>query len=466
MSSPFIWVLIPGIVALILVFLYRYQLVSSIIAISFSLVFAGLAWGLKIGEVVTIGSWAFIIEDQFTILGRSFVISNLVLPQIAIFYLLFAFWNVGALVIPKPPLFTSLSLASIAVLISALSVQPILFAALLLEVAVLIFVLMLTPMGQSVNRGTLRFLTYQTLGVPFILLAGWFLSGIELQAGNTQDIVRAAVFLGLGFSFHLGLFPLHSWIPMLTETAHPYVTSFVVTTLLSMGILIPVGFVQRYPSLNENINIFEILRLIGIMMTLVGGVWATFQRNLGRVLGFAMIVEIGRTFLAISLPSGEKLLYGLLYPRALSFGVWAMCLTILRSYVEDLQFHSVQGLGRKYWIVGTGIVLANFSLVGIPTLAGFPIYSILWEQLAGEGIWISLAAIAGSAGLMVGGLRSFAVLVMGPEELELSEGQGEAFIPSIFIMVGLCAIFLMGIFPQWFIPTLTSINAAFGTTLP
>jgi len=253
---------------------------------------------------------------------------------------------------------------------------------------------------------------------------------------------------------------------MLTETAHPYVTSYVVTTLLSIGILIPVGFMQRYPSLNENINLLEILRLIGILMALVGGVWATFQRDLGRVLGFAMIVEIGRTFLAISLANGDRLLFGLLFPRALSFGVWAMCLTILRSHVENFRFHTIQGLGRKYWVAGTGIVLANFSLVGIPTLAGFPIYSILWEQLAVEGIWISLAAIVGSAGLMVGGLRSFAVLVMGPDELELSEEQGEGFFHSVMIMVGICAIFLMGIFPQWFIPALTSISAAISTTVP
>ncbi|MBC8505135.1 MAG: hypothetical protein ISR58_12655 [Anaerolineales bacterium] len=466
MSSPFIWIVLPGMVALILVFLHRYQVISSILAITLSLTLAGLAWMLEIGEVITIGSWAFIIQEQMTILGRSFVISNLVLPQIAIFYLSFTFWIVGALVIPKPPFFTSLSLASVAVLISALSVQPILFAALLLEVAVLIFVLMLTPMGQSVNRGTLRFLTYQTLGLPFILLAGWFLSGIELQAGNTQEIVRAAVFLGLGFSFHLGIFPLHSWIPMLTETAHPYVTSFVITTLLSIGILFPVGFMQRYPSLNENINLLEIIRLIGVLMVLVGGIWATFQRNLGRVLGFAMIVEIGRTFLAISIPDGDKLLFGLLFPRVISFGVWALCLTKLRAHVEDLKFHTVQGYGRRYWIAGIGIVAANFSLVGIPILAGFPIYSILWERLAVNGFWISLAAIAGSAGLMVGGIRALAVLVMGPDELELEEEQEESFFSNMLILMGVSVLFLMGLFPQWFLPALTSISANFGAPAP
>jgi len=354
-------------------------------------------------------------------------------------------------------------------LIASLSVQPILYAALLIEVAILLFALMLTPMGKSVNRGVLRFLTYQTLGLPFILLAGWFLSGIELEAGNTQDIFRAAIFLGLGFTFHLGIFPLHSWIPMLTEHAHPYVTAFVISTLLSVGILLPVGFMQRYPSLYENFNLLEILRLIGVLMVLVGGVWGIFQRDLGRILGFAVIVETGRTILAISLPGGDKLLFGLLFPRILAFGVWSMALSTLKSHVEDFKFRNVQGYGRSFPLSGAGIILANLSVAGLPILAGFPINLILWEQLAAIGGWISLASIAGSVGLMVSGIRTLAVLVMGPEDFAVVDEQDEvteSIFQSVMILMGVAAMILVGLFPQWFFPSLTSIGITIGSQIP
>ncbi len=469
MSSPIIWIIIPGLVAFVLIFLSRYRILSLIIASLTTLVLVVLAMGLNIGEVVALGSWAFIVEDQLSIAGRSLVISNLDRPQIALFYLALSFWLFGATVISVPPLFVPLGLASTAVLIASLSVQPILYAALLIEVAILLFVLMLTPMGRPVHRGILRFLTYQTLGLPFILTAGWFLSGIELEAGNTQDITRAAIFLGFGFAFHLGIFPLHSWIPMLTEKAHPYVTTFVIATLLSVGILLPVGFMQRYPSLYENLNLLEILRLIGVLMVLVGGVWGTFQRDLGRILGFAMIVETGRTILAISLPGGSQLLFGLLFPRILAFGVWALSLSILKTHVFDFKFRNVQGYGRKFPISAIGIVLANFSVAGIPVLAGFPINLILWEQLATFGGWVAVATVVGSAGLIVGGLRSLAVLVMGPEEMPIpddAEQDKESFFPSVMILVGVGAIFLVGLFPQWFFPLLTSITVTFGSLTP
>jgi len=468
MSSPIIWIVVPGIVSLVLVFLYRRQTLSLIIAIVTALILSGLAWGLNVGEVITFGPLAFKIQEQLTIAGRSFVISNPNLPQIAMSYLTLSFWFIGALVITTPPLFVPLGMASVAVLIAALSVQPILYAALLIEVAVLLSVLMLTPVGESVNRGALRFLTYQTLGVPFILLAGWFLSGIEIEAGNTQDIVRAGIFLGFGFAFHLGIFPLHSWIPMLTETAHPYVTSFVITTLLSVGILFPVGFIQRYPSLYEYINLLEIFRFLGILMILVGGAWGAFQRNLGRMLGFAMIFETGRTFLAISLAEGTQLLFALFFSRIIAIGVWALSLAILKEYSEDLRFRAVQGLGRRFPIVGAGLILAHFSLVGIPILAGFPIYLIIWEQLTNFEVWVSLGVILGSAGFMIGGLRSLAVLVMGPEEISASEDDVDraGLFSNGLIIIGVCLMFIVGLFPQWFLPLLTSIQVTFGSRAP
>ena len=466
MSSPILWIVVPGIVAFVLIFLSRYRIVSLVIAIVSALILAGLAWGLRIGEVITFGPWAFKIQEQLTIAGRSFVISNLDRPQIALFYFVLAYWFIGAFVISTPPLFIPLGLASVAVLIAALAVQPILYAALLIEVAILLYVLMLTPIGESVNRGVLRFITFQTLGVPFFLVAGWFLSGIELEAGNSQDIVRAAIFLGFGFAFHLGIFPLHSWIPMLTETAHPYIATFVISTLLSVGILFPVGFMQRYPSLYENINLLEILRLIGILMVLVGGVWAAFQRHLGRILGFAMILETGRTFLAISLPEGSQMIFALYISRILALGIWALSLSILKAHSGDLRFHAAQGLGRRFPIIAAGLILAQFSLVGIPVLGGYPIYMILWEQLADFGVWVNLIAILGSAGLMVGGLRSLAVLVMGPEDITTPEDAREDFFSNVIILIGLSVIFVIGLFPQWFLPSLTSISVTFGSMAP
>jgi formate hydrogenlyase subunit 3/multisubunit Na+/H+ antiporter MnhD subunit len=40
-----------------------------------------------------------------------------------------------------------------------------------------------------------------------------------------------------------------------------------------------------------------------------GGVWASFQRHLGRMVGYRVMTEIGYSLLAVSCQEGSDLLY-------------------------------------------------------------------------------------------------------------------------------------------------------------
>jgi NADH:ubiquinone oxidoreductase subunit 2 (subunit N) len=114
-------------------------------------------------------------------------------------------------------------------------------------------------------------------------------------------------------------------------------------------------------------------------------------------------------------------------------------------------------MGRRFPILGTGIVFSHFSLAGLPLLAGFPVYLTLWAQLSAQESFTAFWAVLGSVGLMVGGLRSLAVLVMGPEDLsESPEGQNYVF-AQVLIVLGVGMLFLVGLFPQWFFPLLRSL---------
>jgi NADH-quinone oxidoreductase subunit N len=466
MSSPIIWILIPALIAFLLLFLRRFQIIILIAGIATALLLAIMAWQLPIGEVITVGSWAFKIDEQLAIAGRSFVISNPERPIIASFYLSLVFWFVGALFIRLSTIFIPLGLGLVAVFISALAVEPILYTALIVEVGILIAVLMLVPRGAEAHRGVLRFLTYQTLAVPFILIAGWFIIGAEVQVGNTQDILRAAIFLGFGFAFQLGIFPLHSWIPMLMEKSHPYVTAFVLTILISTGLFFGISFLQTYSWQQESVDIFGILRLLGMLMVIVGGGWAAFQRHLGRIFGYAVILEVGRTLLAISLPQGTQIFFALSLVRIVSFGVWALALSVFYAYSDELRFSAVQGMGRQFPIATSGLILANFSLVGLPLLAGFPIYLVLWEELALLGVWLSIGTLLGSAGLLVAAIRSLAVLVMGPEDLPVIDTSWQELGARVLLIIGVAMMFVLGLFPQWFLPLLTSLSSSLQTPVP
>ena len=68
-------------------------------------------------------------------------------------------------------------------MVASIAVEPFLFAALFIELAILLAIPMLVNIQQPPARGVIRFLIYQTLAMPFILLSGWLLSGVEASPG-------------------------------------------------------------------------------------------------------------------------------------------------------------------------------------------------------------------------------------------------------------------------------------------
>ncbi len=457
MSAPLIWIVFPIVMAgLMIIFSYQRKLVL-FSGIFLAVLLALLAWQLKVDEVIIVGSTAFKIQPQLNVAGRQLVIADSDRPSIMYFYSVLLFWLVGATTVRVPRLFAPLGLLIVAVFLAALAVEPPLFAALLIEIAILISVFMLVNVGERINRGVVRFLIYQTLGMPLILLASWFLGNVQIESGALVDIIRAAIFLALGFAFQFGVFPFHSWIPMLFEKANPFIAAFVVSLLLSVETQYAFGFLHRYPGLQEVLNIRGILQFLGLLMLVLGGLWAAFQKDLTRMIGFTFVAVIGHIFLMLSLEDGIQLFYVFSVHRILAFAIWAVALAVIRTQTPNLRFSSVQGMARRFPIIAGSVVIAQFSIAGIPLLAGFPVLLILWERLTLSGIWPILLSLLGSASLMVGGLRTLAVFVMGSEEIHREGDFPHYLLPRAILTIGILLLFLMGLFPQWFLPVLSSI---------
>ena len=185
--------------------------------------------------------------------------------------------------------------------------------------------------------------------------------------------------------------------------------------------------------------------------------WATFQRNLGRMLGYAIIIDIGYSLLAISQPEGLTIYIGMLLPRILAYGIWALGLSLILEQVGDLNFRSVQGLGRQIPIIILGVLVANFSLAGFPLLASFPFLLSFWNHLAQSATLLALLVLLSSAGLLIGALRSLAVFVMGPKNINALVYQNSRA-SELLLLLGVLAIIFTGIFPNW-VYRLISIGA-------
>jgi NADH:ubiquinone oxidoreductase subunit 2 (subunit N) len=277
---------------------------------------------------------------------------------------------------------------------------------------------------------------------------------------------QANLLMGLGFAFFLGVFPFHTWIPMLAEESHPYAAAFVFFLLPLAVSLFGLKFLDSYPWLRTSVGLYDLLRAAGVLMVLIAGVWAAFQRSLGRMMGYAVMLEIGLSLLALGAGSDvevsaslREIFFALLLPRGLALCLWALALSVIREHTGDLRFRSVRGIAHYLPLAAGGVVLAHFSMAGFPLLAGFTVHLALWDGLANQYPFYALAALLGSAGLIMGGLRTLAVLVMGTTEQswENTESWGQ----NLLLAIGCAALFIIGLLPQWFLPIVTRLANTF-----
>jgi multicomponent Na+:H+ antiporter subunit D len=447
MNAPILWIFLP--LALGGFFLlFRNERVLTILGGASALFLSLLAFIVPINTALLIGSFSFKLAGSMNILGRSFVLETADGPLLAILYGLAAMWFFGAETVGLARRLVPVGMAILALLVAATAVRPFLFAAVFIEIAVLLSVPMLVPPNQRPGRGILRYVIFQTLAIPFILFAGWLLSGVETSPGDVALTVQATAMLAMGFAFLLAVFPLYTWIPMLTEEAPPYLVGFLLWLLPQTTALFVMGFLDRYPFLRLSTELMNFVRTAGLLMVVSAGIWAAFQRHLGRLMGYAAIAETGFLLLAIGLGTagGIQLVFLQIIPRGLGLIVWAMSLSIIQAQVDPPRFVNVQGVARVLPIATAGVVLANLSAGGFPLLAGFPVRFALLESLASQSLALTIWLSVGLLGLLTGAVRTLAVAVISGAEAGWESR--ETRMQITLVALGILALFVLGFFPQ------------------
>jgi len=447
MNAPAIWILLP-IVLGALFWLIPNQRVLSILGGVFAVALALTAQFVPIEEALRIGTYSLKIDSSLVVLGRVLLIQPSEGALLAVIYGAAALWffaseasNTARRIVPMGFMITALMVASIAV-------QPFLYAALFIEMAILLSIPLLTGINSPPGRGVVRFLIYQTLAMPFILLAGWLLAGVEASPGDLALAAQSASMLGLGFAFLLAIFPFYNWVPMLLEDTSPYIVGFLLWILPTVTIIFGTGFLDRYSWLRSSPQLIIALRYAGLLTLITGGIFAAFQRHLGRIMAYGSIADTGFCILALSLDSrlGIPILFLLIPARALGLAVWSLSLTVFRDQVGSLRFSEVRGRVRNIPFASAGLVLAALSTGAFPLLAGFPGRLALWEGLArvsiGAAFWMGIGVV----GLLVSSFRSLAVLSMADEFTSWESREG--WLPGIMLGLGMIGLFFLGLFPQ------------------
>lgn len=473
MSTPTIWIFFPLLLSLVLSAVHRLHKLSVWIVCLGSLLLSVAAFILPQNLDFTLGGRNFLFDDTFLILNRALILTGSQLKTVAIMYLFSFLWNIAGLRFSVSRWFPTVSLTITALWVTTLSVEPFLYAALIVELIVLISILLLTPRGEQTDRGVMRYLVSQTVAMPFILLSGWMVAGIESAPSASTLILRGTVMILIGFSLWLNIFPLHSWLPMLAEKAHPWVFSFVFLMQQSILALFLLKVLDQFAWLRNQTGILTVIQWAGVLTLLAGGVLASLQTKVNRILAYIILIETGYSVLAIGLigqGGGEALALSIL-PRALAYWQWSYTLSSIQQITPEIDgsFTSLRGMFTTLPFHSLSLVISLLTLLGLPAFGLFPAKRMLWNSGAGLAYHYTPLIGLGVAGMALFILRLMhTLLTTDPNSSSPADSiNGKESLWQIFVLCLMTLLsMLMGLLPDVFLNPFLSLLEPFIHLLP
>ena len=236
---------------------------------------------------------------------------------------------------------------------------------------------------------------------------GEVISGFaELDPAMAPLALLSVGMLIAGFGFKMGLVPFHQWLPDTYEGAPSPVAALLAAATKKAGFAASIRvIVMGMVALNLDWTLA--LGVIAVMTMTVGNVAAIMQKNLARMLAYSSIAHAGYILIGLAVAPYSALgLQGSLYQvfnHAVMKGAAFIAVAGIVTTIAVTHIDKLRGLGRRMPITALGLVIALFSLAGVPPLSGF------WSKLmlfggaldAGSSLWwapwLAIAGVLNSA---------------------------------------------------------------------
>jgi len=216
----------------------------------------------------------------------------------------------------------------------------------------------------------------------------YFNAIIEVITSTNLSILGLILFFA-GIGFKISLVPFHFWTADVYEGAPISIASYL--SVISKGAAVFILMILLFTVLKPLMHIWEnIIYVIAIATMFIGNLFALRQQNMKRFLAFSSIAQAG--FILLGLIIGNQLgtatvVYFVLvyvFSNLAAFGV--VQAISLRTGKENMSDY--EGLYRTNPNLSLVLMLALFSLAGIPPVAGFFGKFFLFTAAASEGFYI------------------------------------------------------------------------------
>ena len=236
--------------------------------------------------------------------------------------------------------------------------------------------------------------------------------GQKLGSGSVQPLLYAGIVMTLvGFAFKIAAAPFHLWAPDTYQGAPIPSAAFIasgskVASFVVLGKIVLVGLAPLHGSAAWHGMIAgwsPVLAAIAALSILLGNIVALVQTNVRRLLAYSAVAHAGYTLLGLVAGGREgfsaTLFYTTIYAFTLigAFGVVAL----IRGATGGDDLQNFAGLRARSPLLAACMSIFLLSLAGLPPLAGFfgkfYLFSAAFRAGPNHGLlWLVAIALFGS----------------------------------------------------------------------
>jgi formate hydrogenlyase subunit 3/multisubunit Na+/H+ antiporter MnhD subunit len=457
LSAPLIWIVLPVFISvLLLIFRKHFFLICLVQIICCLFIFISATTArFVISESTSI--FTYQISPDMNILGRSLVFTTGLKNAAILFYGALGIWSISIYILKIETNIVPFGMAFIGLLISALAVEPFLYSALIMEIAVIVSIPIVANSSNPRVKGVSRYLIYFTLGMPFVLLAGWYLAGGEITPVNDEQLIQAALLLGLGFVFWLAVFPFQSWMPLLADESEP-IEGFFVLTILPMAVAaLLMKYLNGFAWLRGFGTVFLALRLFGLIMIVIGSIWFSMQKKLRKAIGYLVLVSSGFMVVAIGLNTSNGYIFSsyLMLLRVVCFFVISIILMMIEKLTGNRYVDSLEGLFSHFPLVALSFFIPLVSLAGMPLTLGFPVMQGIFSEFSLYVPRYVIYLILSQIILSVTIIRWIFISMKKTDDKSFINNLGRP--ETVFLLVCILGLIILGLFPNIIYPRVGDI---------
>ena len=458
-SGALLLLILPLVMAGVVYSLLRWTFLSALLSAGTALALGIAAVSLPLDQPVRLwGGRHIAMGEATTFLGRELVLEQADRMAMAILFFTAAGLFLLAWRFTSHSLLFPMGLGLLSLLSGALLIRPLIYAALLIEIAAALSIFALQAEKGPPTRGGLRYLTFTTLALPGLLVTHWLMERYTLTPDETELLGVVAVLLAVSFALLLGVVPFHTWVSTLTSDSISLASAFVLTIGNGTIWFLLLDFLETYPWLSDHPRFSPVVSTAGLAMVVIGALLASAQRRLGPLMGYGALADSGAALLALAMNSEMGLTLVILSLLVRPFGLILMAAGSggLRERNGDDSFDALRGLGWKMPWSTAAFVFGGLSVAGLPISAGFIWRWPLCRALASSDPSLVLFLLLAGVGVMTGVWRGLAALLTRPRSPKdrsvFSLRSSEGWLTAVIVIVAIGLVIGAGVFPQYLAP--------------